>query len=124
VPYNQVGAPPLSGIRLSVGYPNTLSIPTIPGTAFVDPSRLTDLTGVNGSLLAQNVASALDIVYVIAGTTFPPGNLVSALFSCEPGTPVALSQFTCLVTSASDRVGNDVANPGGIPCSVAGLTLP
>jgi hypothetical protein len=100
-----------------------LTIPTIPGTAFVDPSRLTDLTGLNGSLLAQLAAGPkLDLVYIVTGTTFPPGNLASALFSCEPGTPVSPSQFTCRVTGASDRVGNEVANPGAIPCSVSQLS--
>jgi hypothetical protein len=132
VPYNTVGAPLLSGIRLRVHYPGTVSLPNIPGTSFVDSARLTSLTGVNGGFLigqdvdtnADSVEDTLDVLYGVTGTTFPAGDFVRVLFDCTVGSPVSPSNFQCVVNSASDQVGNDVPNPASIPCSVVEVSTP
>ena len=130
VPYNLSAAPPLSGIRLRVAYPPTVSMPNIPSTSFVDPSRLTDLTGAGGSLVAQDldtngnsVEDTLDVIYFLTGT-FPPGNFARAQFDCNVGAMLNTANFPCNVISASDVVGNDVPNPQLIPCSVNQLSAP
>ncbi len=121
VNYADVGAPALSGLRLRLGYPSSLSLPNIPGTDFVDSSRIQDLTGANGFLVGQNVNQTLDVVYGVTGATFPSGDFVEVQFDCAGGT-VLPADFECSVVSASDQVGNDVQNPGAIPCAVSSLT--
>jgi hypothetical protein len=104
-----------------------VAIPDIPGTPFVDPSRLADLTGLVPFLLAQDadtnadgVEDRMTILFSVTNTVFPPGPLLNVTFDCNVGT-VAPADLVCTVTGASDRVGNDVANPGTIPCRVTGL---
>jgi cysteine-rich repeat protein len=131
VPYASVGAPALRGVRFDATYPNTTSLPLVGGD-FVDPSRFTDLTPLVGSLMVgqaldrnmDGTRETLDFVYSAAVGTFPSGPLVSVLFDCSPGAMVAVGNFTCHVTSASDQVGNPVSNPGSIPCGVTGVSLP
>ena len=131
MPYDQSPAPPLSGIRLRVAYPSPVSIPTIPGTAFVDPSRLFDLTNGGGSLVAQDldtngngVEDTIDVIYFVTGTVFGPGNFADAVFDCSPGSMLRPSEFACAVVGASDRVGNDIPNPQLVPCAVTDLATP
>jgi len=59
----------------------------------------------------------LDVLYGVTGTTFPSGDFADVQFDCTGGS-VAVTDFHCTVVSASDQVGNDVPNPGTIPCSV------
>jgi hypothetical protein len=129
VPYNLVGAPALSGIRTSVHYPSTTSLPNIPTTTFVDPSRVTNLTPFSPFLLSQDldtdmnsVEDTVETLYALTNQTFPPGNLVSIRFDCLPVSALGTALFPCQVTQASDAVGNDVQNPGAIPCAIAELT--
>jgi len=129
--YDRVGAPELSGVRLSIGYPAVTSLPTIPGTQFVDSSRLTDLTGLGPFLLARDldtnqdtVEDTVDLVFALTNQTFPPGDIVAIRFDCVPGEALSATDFPCIVTNASDRVGNDLPNPGSIPCAVDHLDIP
>ena len=132
MPYAQIGAPLLSGIRLRVRYPAKVGMPTIPGTNFVDSSRLTSLTGVAGGFLigqdidtnSDMIEDTLDLLYGVSGTTFPSGDFVRALFDCAGTAFVSPGDFQCVVTSASDQVGNDLPNPGSIPCAVVEVTTP
>ncbi len=131
VPYDTVGAPLLSGIRLQVHYPGTVSLPNISGP-FVDGSRFTDLTGSSSPFIvgqdvdtnADTVEDTLDLLYGVTGTTFPAGDLVRVLFDCSAGSAISPANFQCMVLSASDQVGNDVPNPTSIPCSVAQVSNP
>jgi hypothetical protein len=120
VNYADVGAPALSGLRFRLTYPVSLSLPNIPGTDFVDSSRIQDLTGANGFLVAENVNQILDVVYGVTGATFPSGDFADVQFDCAGGT-VLPTDFQCIIVSASDQVGNDVQNPGAIPCGVSSL---
>jgi hypothetical protein len=129
--YDRVGAPALSGVRLSIGYPAVTSLPNIPSTQFVDPSRLTDLTGMGPFLLARDVDAnqdtvedTVDLVFALTNATFPPGDIVSIQFDCAPGEAMSATDFPCVVTNASDRVGNDLPDPRGIPCDVTGPASP
>ena len=132
VSYAQVGAPLLSGIRLRVHYPGKVGLPDVPGTNFVDSSRLTSLTGVaSGFLIGQDVDTnadatedSLDVLYGVTGGTFPSGDFLRVLFDCAAGNTVGPADFQCVVVSGSDQVGNDVANPGSIPCAVAQVATP
>jgi hypothetical protein len=137
VPYDTINPPPppLAGVRVRVGYPGSVEMPTVaPGVPIIDPTRLTILTGVGGTLLGQTLdtdmnqaADTLDLLYAVTGTTFPPGNLVAARFTCPSGTSLSAASFTCVVTEASDRFGNTVCSPlqpCPIPCSVAALSAP
>ena len=58
----------------------------------------------------------------LTNQTFPPGDLVSVQFDCVPSASLTTSLFPCLITQASDVVGNDVANPNSIPCAIVQLT--
>ena len=132
VPYDLAGAPLLSGLRLQVHYPGTVSLPNVPGTAFVDGSRFTDLTGSSSPFIvgqdvdtnSDTVEDTLDLLYGVTGTTFPAGDLVRVLFDCSAGSTIRTSDFQCMVLSASDQVGNDVPNPTSIPCSVVEVSNP
>ena len=118
VTYADVGAPALSGVRFQLAYPSSLSLPTIPGTTFVDSSRFVNLTATSGFLVGQTSNDVLDVLYGVTGTTFPSGLFADVQFDCTGGS-VAPTDFQCNVVSASDQVGNDVANPGAIPCGVS-----
>ena len=127
MPYDEVGAPQLSGVRMNVDYTAAVSMPNIPGTAFADPSRLLDLSGKGPFLLAQDsdtnadtVEDHLSIVFSLTNDVFTPGAIVRATFDCTTGM-VSASAFTCALDQASDIVGNDVANPAAIPCRVVAI---
>jgi len=127
VPYDEVGAPALSGVRMNVQYPGSVSMPNIPGTQFADPSRLLDLTSLGPFLLAQDtdtnsngVDDRLSIVFSLTNAVFEPGPIVRVTFDCT-GEGVSPSQLTCVIDQASDRVGNDIADPGAIPCRLVAI---
>jgi len=102
---------------------------TFPGSDFeTDPNgdHLTDVTGRNGVLLgvdtdtnADGVDDRLRLTYVLTGgVVFGPGAWVDVRFDCTPGVPVAASDITCEMVSASDAGGNPVA---GVTCEVQSL---
>ena len=128
VAYDQVpGLPDLAGVGVKVGHPAAVSIPTIPGLPVIVPTRLTNLTGVSNATLVGRVKTgepAIEVLLVVTGGTFPPGNLFAAHFDCPTGNTLDLSEFPCVVTSASDQYGNEVLQPGTIPCAVAALAAP
>jgi hypothetical protein len=127
VPYDEVGAPALSGVRMNVQYPASVSMPNIPGTQFADPSRLLDLTNLGPFLLAQDtdtnsngVEDRLSIVFSLTNAVFQPGPIVRVTFDCT-GAVVAPNELACLIDQASDIVGNDIANPSAIPCRLVAI---
>ena len=128
VRYDVVGAPALSGVRFGVSYPPAaVGLPN-PGGPFVDADRLASLTGQDAFLVAQDRDSntdgqedTVDVVFALTNQVFDPGPLVSLSFDCGTGASVVPTEFACTVTQASDVVGNDVTNPGAIPCAVASL---
>ena len=130
-----VGAAELAGFRLNVGYPEVLALPVIQGSEFVDPEsgairNLTTLT--DATLAAQlkdrdgnGTRDTLDLIGFVVGfgVSFPPGDVAEVRFDCPAGSTVLIHDFTCIVTEGSDRVGNNVPNPGMIPCSVTSISL-
>jgi len=112
---------------MNVQYTAAVSMPNIPGTSFADPSRLMDLSGKGPFLLAQDVDTNADtvedrlsIVFTLTNNVFAPGSIVRATFDCNAGV-VSASTFACALDQASTVVGNDVANPAGIPCRIVAL---
>jgi hypothetical protein len=90
---------------------------------------VTNLTPSNPFLLSRDIDTepngiedTIEVLFALTNQSFPPGNLVSIRFDCQVGTPFSTVNFPCQVTQASDIVGNDVQNPGAIPCSIAELT--
>jgi cysteine-rich repeat protein len=130
VPYASVGAPALRGVRVDVTYPEATSLPLVGGD-FVDPDRFTDVTGLQNSLLVgqavdrnmDGTRETLDLVFNAAAGTFPSGPLVATRFDCTPNATITVGHFSCVVTGASDQVGNPV-NAGGVPCAVTRVGLP
>jgi len=116
----------VGGISTSLDYPGArLEIPGS-GSAASVVARVTNLTGVAGSLLSAAdldvVPDALDdrisVGMLNTGSALPSGAFVKITFDCRPGEPVPqIGSFTC-TPSASTLEGELLPSS----CQVAALT--
>jgi hypothetical protein len=117
----------VAGVQSNLAYPGTrLDIPGS-GTASSVAGRVTNLTGVGGSLISAadlNVVpdafdDQINVGMANIGTALPPGDFVRIAFDCRPGEPApSPGSFTCS-SSVSTFGGQIIASS----CSVTALSV-